>query len=741
MPGTIDVFKAALGNQQFLNQINQDALSQVEFIKTLIENQYTPQEIHESIALVEDRKVRSLLIIHLLSQKPYLISLDGEPLTDRLRYSEQPKPSRLNAWVHQLEPSTLTPELIHNLAPEAAVSILCSVPHFHQLTVQQVDLLLKKHLEENLITYWVKNFSSMPNAHFILAHLMNTVGGTVLEAIKKLNEPKKKTVLTTIIEHLNFFSPVLPHLSLMAHEESYLILASRLYLNGHHYQSYPAFIKPLILRLLGQKHLFSLTAIEQLFLLSDVLEREKIASHTAPLINRYIKAQAQNGDIALFYREGHLNSARMSKIIHAPNTPEDEEVATYLNNLFHLNPDEECPLIRLLNQEHKSISHFDYFLISYNGADEPLSQLVDDYLEYHTQQKNTVALHHLSALLAREELNPQVKNTLYSALLRQPMLHDEQISYGLLLYDVSKTIKYYGMQGGVNNYKMVLKLCALELKKLNAEENQDLIKIIQKAQYEANTELGFSKEQGIFSGFIKHIKRCWIYGWTGFFTPNLPLYVLPESVPPRPHNLKNNSFTALEISKSDAKMLPALLQTIELPLTQEQFDTLEKAHALYSLKDPVQLKEEFKTRLQLHNLYLTITPDNELYPMLIATQGPFVLNHFRLLELALKTGSAEHITSLVKQIDDNHKLKRIADELNGIAPQQKIKEEIKPTTEMNAHALFATAKDSLSELATDATYYAVSGLHWAESFFFTSAPKPNDDKNLKTTALTVNQVV
>lgn len=47
---------------------------------------------------------------------------------------------------------------------------------------------------------------------------------------------------------------------------------------------------------------------------------------------------------------------------------------------------------------------------------------------------------------------------------------------------------------------------------------------------EAKLELSFTKEQGFFSSVIKWIKRCWAYGWSGFFKPNQPEYITPESL-------------------------------------------------------------------------------------------------------------------------------------------------------------------------------------------------------------------
>lgn len=291
MPGKIDLFKAALGNEAYLAEINSNATSQLKFITTLEENQFTPQELIELINIMHEPRVRTLLIVRLLGQSEYLVNLKGESVLKRVAFKEsRTEPSRLNAWIHQLDVTILTTELINKLDPEAAVSLLCSVPHFHQLSTTQVQALLYKHLHRELIFYWVRHYAFLPNAHYVLAHLMKLIYSEIIDAIKD-QEPSKQVLLTsTIIEHLHLFHPLPKKLLLLVNQESHLILAMKLYLNGHYYEAYTSFIKQLTNSLLQANHAFSAEAIELLLALENVSELNEIQVRTRELTSNYFVA-------------------------------------------------------------------------------------------------------------------------------------------------------------------------------------------------------------------------------------------------------------------------------------------------------------------------------------------------------------------------------------------------------------------------------------------------------------------
>lgn len=661
MPEKIDIFKAALGNKAYLATINKSSKAQAEFITTLSQNKFSPQEIIELAQVVNDKQMRSLFIIHLLSQKEYLNSLKGESLLDRMdKKIHRSTPSRLNAWIHQLDITVLTPALIQRLDSEAAVSILCSVPHFHQLTEAQVNALLHKHLEPELIIYWVKHFSHMPNAHYVLASLMKLVNTNIIDALSELEIHHKETVLTTIMTHLNLFHPLPKRLLTHLNSESHLILAMRLYLNGHFYHAYALFIEQLTQSLLNKQHNFSLATIELLFSLNDSSELGNTITRTKMITNRYLMTCAQEGNSTPFYRNGHINIHRMSQSMHVIDGAED------------------CPLIKSLIKHNKSISYFEYFLIYYQGKIIPISQMLHDYLNYYSQQEKSFhrdkVLHHLGFLLTRDELNPEVKETLFATLLHHPELFDEFICHRLFLFNATKTIQHFGLRGGEKNYHIVITLCTNAIAKLNPEQHQHIIQIAEKARTEAELELRFSKEQGFFSSLIKHIKRCWIYGWTGLFTPNPPQYVIPE--PEILHHTSSDERTIfLNPYMQPVKELPDLLQEIQQhSVIQEQLEELISALQLYSLKEG--LKDEFETRLKLHHLINHIINHKDentgLHAWLMGNLEPFIRNQFRLLELSFKEKSPSEINTFCIEINEcSDQLNYVTDELHCVTPEQK----------------------------------------------------------------------
>lgn len=710
------VFKAALGNETYLAEINSTPKNQLHFIATLEEHKFTPAELIDLIGLVKEPKIRSLLITRLLSQKEYLVSLKGESFLDKITYGGlQVSPSRLNAWVHQLDSSILTPAIIAKLEPEAAVTILCSIPHFHLLSEEQVNALMSKHLKAALINYWVQHYASMPNAQYVLAHLMKLVHVNVLEAFKELGASQQELVLTKIMEHLPLFHPFPKKLLSLLQQESYLILAMKLYLNGHFYQAYIAFIEQLMNRLLAAQYPFSLTSTELLLALRDVAELKEVIAMAKPLSNNYIKEGARSGNIALWYQDGRIDAQKISQNMNLTSA------AT-----------EESTIVQKLIKHQKTIKSFDYFLIYYQGERQALQQVLSDYLAFYLQAEKSMqrdqAVHHIAFLLMRQELKAEIRDSIFASFLASPDLFDEFICSRLFLYNATAAIHHFGLAGGVKNYQTVVNLCSLALQKLNPEQNPELIKIAQQAKTEAELELRFSQEQGFFYGLIHRIKRCYIYGWSGFFVPNAPRYVLPESAVTKITTPTPAELPAAPVLPPPPD-LPTLLQEIKnQALNQETFKHLIEALSLYSLKNI--LKDELATRLQLHNLFYQVIDhkeaNEELYAWLMKNKEPLLANQFRLLELFLKERSAHEVALLVQQIhNSSDKLKRVTDELNCVLPElvEIVSEKIE--THSETEDVVTAATETLADCVKSAGEYAQSAWSWATNFsggLFSSKP-------------------
>lgn len=62
-------------------------------------------------------------------------------------------------------------------------------------------------------------------------------------------------------------------------------------------------------------------------------------------------------------------------------------------------------------------------------------------------------------------------------------------------------------------------------KKLNPNKHKEIISIATQALTEAKIELSFGENTGFIAQLISRLKRCWYYGWTGFFSPNPPTFV------------------------------------------------------------------------------------------------------------------------------------------------------------------------------------------------------------------------
>ncbi|STY30836.1 Dot/Icm secretion system substrate [Legionella wadsworthii] len=719
---SFDLFKAAMGNQEFLAEINKDKVNQTFFLKTLEEGNLTLQNILEFIKIVKDQKVKSLLIIYVLSQKEFFSCLKGESLLKRLTHQDHHIPSRLNFLIHQLDAKTLTTALISRLEPEAAISILCSVPHFHQLTRIQIEALFERYPlyeRHQVLTYWINHYVSMPNSHYILAHLMNIAGHQVLDELSKLTFIQKELIIKTMIEHLGLFNHIPTKFIEHANQEPHLIASMRFYLHGHYNKAHANFIKLLSKKLFEKNHSFSLEAIELFFFLNDKLEFRELSKRTSHLTNRFLRNNAINGNVSLFYHNNRINIQRMLQNIYLQPTVSEGKK---LRQSAH--PDEN-PFINGLIKHDKSINCFEYFLIHYKGNSNSIGQLINDYLEYYERPEHATsrikAIYHIGFMLGRPEIDDLIKDAIFTAFLNHPAFFDQQISYQLFLFDAKRTLRFFGLRGGIENYQRVIKLCTLALKNLHPETHYEIIEMAQKALSEAQCELNLSKEQGIFSSIIRWFKRCWIYGWSGFFKPNLPEYVVPNSITP----LKNEKDSMLdgtiiytEIQEQEEN-LPELLNEIKLPTTQEHFEQIIRALTIYSLS-PLP-KEEFMTRKKIHDLYheaLNKKEENEdLYVWLKDNQTPFINNQFHLLELMFKEKSRNEIDAFLAQVnEDSDHLQYVSEELEYLLPELIMRLEPKPK-EPETSGFVSTATKVISEYTCEAGVLAQNALHWAEGFF------------------------
>lgn len=710
-----DLLKKSLTNYDFIKSITKDEESQLNFMNTLTTNQLTVHQILELINKATDKQVGSLLIIHLFSQHEYLNRLKGESILTRVINNKPHSPSRLNTLVYKLDLSNIPTTLLEHLHPEAAFSILCSILHFHRLTEVQANILLQ-HCPAEITTYWLKHFYSMPNAHYFLAHLIRNAPAQVCHELKRMDADKTEAILKKIITHLELFNPF-PDLLSNTNEEKHLIIAMLQYLNGHKHEHYIRYINQVTEHLLNNKHQFSLPAIQLFITLHGLREFSELKNKTSHLTNQYLRAKAQSGDISIFYSGKTVNLACMTQLIQSDanqTTPEHETKPFYRSWLSLTNPKEEntpeSPLIKELANHKKTVTAFDYFLMHYEGNNQSIGIVIKDYLNYFAQNKlndhTSISIYHTVLLMIRPDIKLSIKQAIYDALLQVPELYDEHIGSSLLLFNAEQTIKHFGMQGGEENYKLVLNLCNWALRKLEPNIHKEIINSALIAQREAQLELDFTTTKGFFSRLWLQLKRCWAYDWTGFFTPKSPVYVAPaHTLNPKHQNSTDEQNSLLKFSNPE-KNLPRLIAALEQHYTLKQLDELMNTMSKYSFKAiPETLNIRQKINHIFHELLLISKQNQVIGTWLLKNQRLFLLNRFHVLELMLTQGSSEQLNILIKEIkEDSTHFNFVVNEWIDEQP------EIQVYTTTNREQVDPNILNTASNLVSDAWNWTKGGL-------------------------------
>ncbi|TAL63876.1 MAG: hypothetical protein EPN84_04395 [Legionella sp.] len=627
---TFELIKTELQNPQEIDNIKNSPLTQSNFIHRLSKEKVTYQQTLELIPMVQNVQVRSLLIIYLLSQKNYLSQLEGTSFLTQLRSSDPHQPTRLNAWVRQINIKVLTPELITKLDPEAAISILFSVPQFAQLTEEQVSHLIERHPQAEVLTYWVKHFATMPNAHHLLGHF-HTLGAEALHrALSQLPKLKKEIVLTKMVEHLDLFR-TLPKLLFGGDEEERLILAIKIFNHRPVEKNYSFYINQLLEGLLSKSHTFSPQALEALLSLQGNPKFSKVNAQLEGPINQHIRHQAKMGNVDLFYDAKTFVRSRACASISLTHIDND-------------GPFPEHAIITSLRQHSKIPNALDYFLFHFeNGHSNSfvnLTQLLTEFLHCyaHDHQQPRQFVTHLTIMMLRKDLDPVLRQHIWFSLLLYPQFFEPQFCYQLFKFNAADTIKTYGKKGGLENLKWVITLCNGALAKANTEQDADMIAIAQTALQEAECELSVL-EGGFFTQFFGRFKRCWYYGWNGFFEPNPPVYVTSVHDDPR-----QSTTNYLPSQRPLATLLAEIPEEFDLQAYQEIIRGLETY--TYEINT-----DELAIRKRLHELYLKwLFPqanNGQIENYLKGNTNIFLTNLMRLIELHIGNGELAHAKVLL----------------------------------------------------------------------------------------------
>lgn len=263
----VELFQEAMVNDHFFSTINATELNQKEFFQLIEDNAFSNDDVLKLINLVPDTQVRSLLIIYLLSKADYYTHLKGESILDRLSNNKIHLPSRLNSLVHLIDVRVLTVDIIAKLEPEAAVSLLFSVPHFHQLQTNQVKALLKKFPRIEVLRYWVHHFHTAPNSGVLLANILKCVKSSLIDEIKKMDLKSKSMLARQVLNNIALFRSDPAIYDLFA-EEEYLNIAIKMFLNGNKHESLIGYINSTLTALMRKQHHFTVDSVHLLIALN-----------------------------------------------------------------------------------------------------------------------------------------------------------------------------------------------------------------------------------------------------------------------------------------------------------------------------------------------------------------------------------------------------------------------------------------------------------------------------------------
>lgn len=671
-----ELLEFAVENPEYLKSINATESSQAHFLSRLANSNFTLPQLLSLVGKSKDAQVRTLLIIYILSQKSLLDSLTGESIISQLTIKDVHLPARLNSLVHLMDLKTLIPSRVASLQPEAAVNLLCSVPHFHLFTEELIESLLGVYPEKTVISYWTNHFALMPNAQVAMANLFKSADTHVVNALNAMHSAKKEAIIGKVIENLDLYHSI-PKILFEDHEENRLILALRLVHNGHQHKHYVTFVNRMMDKLLSKNHAFSSPAIQLIIALTSKKEFSELNNKTAYLTNHYLRANAQQGDVALFYNAGQLSMQALNQLVQLkapmPNQPSAaREVFGNLIGIKTVTPVvqvattniPENPIINELKTNKKMVTALAYFLIHFKGNTAVIRTMLQDLMHYPTTagtlDSRRQPVEHISSLLRYKEIESGVKEEIFSMLLQNPEFYDDQIRYSLLAFDARRAVQHFGLKGGEYNYRQVISLCAGALKKLNSSENATAIAIAKQAQSEALLELTFHEERGFFANLLRRLKRCWISGWTGFFSPNLPVYVTPASNSRKQAGPKQPEVPATKPKVNTSPDLSQLLKDTKATLTFEKLNNLIASLQVFALQ--AKPRDELEIRLNVHELYKRLlanrTVDKNLGSWLSKNQEVLVNNEFRLIELKLIKGNMGELQELTKETQGEHVLLR-----------------------------------------------------------------------------------
>ncbi|KTD62562.1 hypothetical protein [Legionella spiritensis] len=675
----LEMLTAALQIKNHCHAIINDASNQQAFLDLLAHCHFPANDL---IALQNGEQpsaIQSLISLHLLTRADYLHKLNKPSMLVELNKAPEKRiKRRLQPLVQRLDLTHLPIAGLKNMQPEAAATLFCSPKHFHEFHDEMVDVLLRKVgvQRDLLIQYWLRHYTSMPNHTRLLLILCNKFRKSVTTGLKDLAPLLRQNILMSLIEYQDGLEPAKKAVTLQGFiiycDESHLVYAMHRYLYGHqNNERLQQFIIHLLEQLTRNHQQLSSQAIQ---LLIRICEDEPFAGlrpELQSITGNYLRSSALFADCSVFYDDERLAIKRLhAPVLLSSSQPEPSRPGNIFTLLLKpiFNVDEgpieslerhdlpDNPLVNIMAEKFASIRAIDYFLIHYSGKEETLQRFLNDYLDYYTFGGTTAnrlkKLHVIAWLLTREEIPEKTRQVIFDSFLNHPKLVDPQIAADLLRYSADPILKRLGRQ---KNYQELIDLCsmALPLLKTNPPTSQKVQQALNEAQFESS----LTEMSSFLRSFRTWFKRCLFYGWTGWFKPKQPEYVLPFDGQVKKIRSESQQVAA---SVSLPKM-PANLQQL-LPLLNKnsslaELTTLPDALTRYEWhpkddKEPSLRKEVDKL---FSELLERASMERDLESWLLHHKDPFVHNREQLIALYCRSEEEEPLFALLHKAKKNHR--------------------------------------------------------------------------------------
>ncbi|KTD08017.1 hypothetical protein [Legionella jamestowniensis] len=678
-PEHIALLDSVLQQENHVKMITTNADTKLTLYAVLNQCQFAVNDLINLQKKSDNPIIKSLIGAHLLGRQDFIDQLQGEAFIAQLADAEKPLCPRLSPLIKDLHLEELPSDVVKQLHPEAAATLLCSIKNFHRLDKVCVEPLLHILGEQTevFISYWLTYLATMPNSVKPLIAMTNLLSTKIPTALANLSENKRHPILSLFIQHLNELDGTRVKTFIPLCEESHLNYAAHLYLyKGQSETISVQFIHELTDKLLEKKAAFSSQTIQLLMRLSEDSNFSALRGKLGRATSDYLRSSALFADCSIFYDEGRLNIKRMQKLVPLQSGQKTTEAQHHFlqaftqtfKNMFiaqessalQLNDLTINPLIDVIMKDSDKLPSFDYFLIHYHGKLEPLERCFNDYLDYLTENTSSTTskrLHTIAWLLTRAEMNANIKGILFNALLSHPQLLDGQISGGLLMFNCEQAILRFGMNG---NYQTVINLCSWGLPFL--EVGSDDEKMAKRALKEAQFESSISTVTGFLAPLRVWLKRSFFYGWEAWFEPRKPHYVLLNNT----RNSETSSSTIIlqklqtektgednptEENRLSRENLETLLTHLDATAPIPSLTTLVHALSIYDWQKA--MTTEIQTRKTVDDLFDALWQrtkwDKNLANWFYPHLDPFINNRQRLIGLYIQENQQEHLTSLLSR--------------------------------------------------------------------------------------------